>query len=302
MSSDVTNVAVVLGAPVDDVTVREAVDRIAEMVADGRATGRVHQVVTVNADFVVNAQGDPDLLAIMQRSDLAIPDGMPLVWGSKLLGTPLRERATGVELLPALVERAARDGHRICLFGAAPGIAARAADLLGARHPGATVVGLEAPVVGRDGSMDPTGLEPLRAVDADIVGVALGNPKQEHWISRHGTTLGCPVFIGIGGTLDFLTGQTRRAPQWMQRAGLEWLHRALSEPRRLAMRYAKDIAVFIPGLLGQAWHGRGGVNAEVASAAGAVRDARRRGDGVEGFDAAIIESARRLGAGGIFTS
>ncbi len=236
-----------LGAPVDDVTVEEAVDRIAAMVVDGRASGRVHQVVTVNVDFVVNAQGDRDLLAILRRADLAIPDGMPLVWGSRLLGTPIRERATGVELLPALVERAASDDLRVCLFGAAPGVAARAADLLVARYPGATVVGLEAPAVGRDGSMDPSGLAPLRAVDADIVGVALGNPKQEHWIARHGAAVGCPVFIGIGGTLDFLTGETTRAPAWMQRAGLEWLHRAMSEPRRLAMRYAKDIVVYLPG-------------------------------------------------------
>ena len=106
------------------------------MVADGRASGRVHQVVTVNVDFVVNAQSDPDLLDILQGSDLAIPDGMPVVWGSRLLGAPIRERATGVDLLPALVERGARDGHRICLFGAAPGVAARAADLLVARSPG----------------------------------------------------------------------------------------------------------------------------------------------------------------------
>jgi N-acetylglucosaminyldiphosphoundecaprenol N-acetyl-beta-D-mannosaminyltransferase len=301
MTSD-ARVAVVLGAPVDDVTVGEAVDRIAAMVADGRATGRVHQVVTVNVDFVVNAQDDEELLAILQRSDLAIPDGMPLVWGSRLLGTPIRERATGVELLPALVERATRDGYRICLFGAAPGVAARAAELLTTRYPGADVVGLEAPVVGRDGSMDPAGLEPVRAADPDIVGVALGNPKQEHWIARHGSTLGCPVFIGIGGTLDFLTGETTRAPGWMQRAGFEWLHRALSEPRRLAMRYARDIVVYLPGLARQAWRGRHGHNATVAAAATSVRNARHRGQPPPAVDPIVLDVARGLGAGGIFTA
>jgi N-acetylglucosaminyldiphosphoundecaprenol N-acetyl-beta-D-mannosaminyltransferase len=248
--------AVLLGAPVDDVTIAEAVDRIMEMVEVGRATGRVHQVATVNVDFLVNAAHDASLLTLLQRTDLAIPDGMPIVWGSRLVGTPLRQRTTGVDVLPALVERAATAGVRVCLFGAAPGVAGRAAEILSERYAGAQVVGLEAPVVGPDGAMDEAALERIRAARPDIVGVALGNPKQERWIARHGSALGTPVLIGIGGTLDFLTGVTRRAPSWMQRAGLEWVHRALSEPRRLAGRYARDLVVFGPGLLGQAWRGR----------------------------------------------
>jgi exopolysaccharide biosynthesis WecB/TagA/CpsF family protein len=248
--------AVLLGAPVDDVTIAEAVDRIIEMVAVGRETGRVHQVATVNVDFLVNAAHDPPLLNLLQRTDLAIPDGMPIVWGSRLIGTPLGERAAGVDLLPALVERAAASSYRVCLFGAAPGIARRAADLLSRRYPGAYVVGLEAPTIAPDGAMDESALDEIRAVRPDVVGVALGNPKQEWWIARHGPALGAPVFIGIGGTLDFLTGVTRRAPGWMQRFGLEWLHRAMSEPRRLVGRYARDFVVFVPGLLAQAWRGR----------------------------------------------
>jgi N-acetylglucosaminyldiphosphoundecaprenol N-acetyl-beta-D-mannosaminyltransferase len=248
--------AVLLGAPVDDVTVPEAVDRIMEMVEVGRATGRVHQVATVNVDFLVNATHDASLLDLLQRTDLAIPDGMPIVWGSRLVGTPLRQRTTGVDILPALVERAAAAGARVCLFGAAPGVAGRAAEILSERFAGAHVLGLEAPVIGSDGAMDEGQLEPIRAARPDIVGVALGNPKQEWWIARHGPALGAPVLIGIGGTLDFLTGVTRRAPSWMQRTGLEWLHRAVSEPRRLAGRYARDFVVFGPGLLVQAWRGR----------------------------------------------
>jgi N-acetylglucosaminyldiphosphoundecaprenol N-acetyl-beta-D-mannosaminyltransferase len=248
--------AVLLGAPVDDVTIAEAVDRIHEMVDIGRATGRVHQVATVNVDFVVNAAADAALLRILQRTDLAIPDGMPIVWGSRLLGTPLRERTTGVDLLPALVERAATTGHRICLFGGAPGIASRAAEILTEGHRAVDVVGLEAPAVSPDGAMDPRHLDPIREARPDIVGVALGNPKQERWIARHGSALGVPVLIGIGGTLDFLTGATRRAPSWMQRGGFEWLHRAASEPRRLIGRYARDIVVFGPRLAAQVWRGR----------------------------------------------
>jgi len=247
---------VLLGTPIDDVTMSEAVDRIAEMVATGRMARRVHQVATINVDFVINGTQDPDLLEILQHTDLAIPDGMGVVWGARLAGVPIRERTSGVDLVPALVARAAVEGWRVCMFGAAGGVAERAAELLRATHTNADVVGLAAPAVGADGSMDAGTVDSIRAFDADVVAVALGNPKQERWIARHGMAVGAPVFIGIGGTLDFLTGVTQRAPGWVQRSGLEWVHRALSEPRRLAGRYAKDIIVYGPGLVRQAWRGR----------------------------------------------
>jgi ABC-type transporter Mla MlaB component len=99
-------------------------------------------------------------------------------------------------------------------------------------------------------------VDALRDVRADVLGVALGNPKQERWIARWSRQVGAPVCIGIGGTLDFLTGTTTRAPDWMQRAGLEWIHRASSEPRRLVGRYAHDLVVFGPALIRQMWTGR----------------------------------------------
>ena len=248
--------AVVLGVPVDDVTVEEAVDIVDELIEASRSSGTVHQVATVNADFVVNALLDPSLLEILQRTSLAIPDGMPLVWGSRMFGTPLRQRTTGVDLLPAIIERAAQRGHRVVLFGAAPGIAARAADELSERYPGAEVQGIEAGTVSADGEIADSVLGELIAAAPDVVGVALGNPKQERWIRRNATTVGPGVYIGIGGTLDFLTGVTSRAPTWMQERGLEWLHRAGSEPSRLAMRYARDVRMFCPAVLRQAWEGR----------------------------------------------
>jgi N-acetylglucosaminyldiphosphoundecaprenol N-acetyl-beta-D-mannosaminyltransferase len=247
---------VLLGTPIDDVTMSEALDRIEAMIATGRTIGRVHQIATVNVDFLVNAAHDPSVLDIMQRTDLAIPDGMGVVWGARLTGVPIRERTSGADLVPALAERAARSGWRLCLFGAAPGVADAAAEMLRDTYVGADVVALAAPDVAADGSMNAAALVALRAIDADVVAVALGNPKQERWIARHGTALGAPVCIGIGGSLDFLTGVTRRAPAWMQRWGLEWIHRAMSEPRRLAGRYAKDLVVYLPAIAGQAWRGR----------------------------------------------
>ena len=200
------------------------------------------------------------MLDILQRSDLSIADGMPLVWASRLLGSPVRERTTGVDLVPAIVERAATDDLRIVFFGGAPTVAERAADILRRRFAAASITTIDAPMIGSDGSMDPERsaelVQTIRDARPDVVCVALGNPKQERWIDRYGAAVGAPVLIGIGGSLDFITGSTRRAPTWMQRLGLEWLHRAISEPRRLIGRYARDIRVFLPGVVAQAWRGR----------------------------------------------
>jgi N-acetylglucosaminyldiphosphoundecaprenol N-acetyl-beta-D-mannosaminyltransferase len=328
---NVRPVAVLLGTPIDDVTMDESLDLIASMVDVGRRTGRVHQVTTVNVDFVVNAAADDALRTVMRGADLSIPDGMGIVWGARLVGTPLRERTAGADLVPALAQRAARDGWRLCLFGGADGVADRAADVLREQAPGVDVVVVPAPMIGADGSMDVEVVEQLAAVAADIIGVALGNPKQERWIAAHGRAVGAPVCIGIGGTLDFLTGATTRAPMWMQRAGLEWIHRAGSEPRRLVGRYAHDLVVFGPALVRQMWVGRrrrnrgavlvrdaegpGGTcvvelsglrrldNASTTMIVAVGRAARRAGDdvAVEGIGAAIWADAERLGVGAFLT-
>jgi N-acetylglucosaminyldiphosphoundecaprenol N-acetyl-beta-D-mannosaminyltransferase len=244
-------IASILGVPVDDVTMDEAIDRIVEMVEDGRSSGRVHQIATVNVDFLCNAVHDDRLMGILGRTDLSIADGMPLVWGSRWLGTPLRERVTGADLVPALVGRAASHGYRVYFFGAAPTVAASAADVLRQRYPGAEIVADAGPMFADPADMDPAALEPIKAARPDICCVALGNPKQELWIERFGADVGAPVIIGVGGTLDFVSGAKRRAPGWAQRSGLEWVHRAVTEPRRLIRRYARDLIVFGPRLARQ---------------------------------------------------
>jgi N-acetylglucosaminyldiphosphoundecaprenol N-acetyl-beta-D-mannosaminyltransferase len=251
--------AFVLGVPVDDVTIGEAVDLVFDLVADGRARHRCHQVATVNVDFVVNAVRDPGMLAVLQRTSLSIPDGMPIVWGSRLLNSPLRERVAGADLVPALVARSVERGARVLLFGSAPGIAAAVARDLTVQFPGANVAGDTGPQFARALDLEVSAVESIREFDPDICCVAMGNPKQEEFIARFGGELDVPVMIGIGGTLDFLAGNTRRAPTWMRRAGLEWLHRAMSEPRRLVRRYARDACVFLPRLARQTWRGRRGV-------------------------------------------
>jgi N-acetylglucosaminyldiphosphoundecaprenol N-acetyl-beta-D-mannosaminyltransferase len=245
--------AVILGTPIDDLNLAEALDRIEQMVLAGRASGRVHQVATVNADFVVQALFDPELRYLLQHADLLTADGMPLVWGMRLLGISLPGRVTGADLVPALAQRAAQRGLSIYFLGGEPGVAARAADLLKSKYPELQVAGVHSPSHSSVLDMDTSFLEEIRSAGPDILLVAFGNPKQEKWIGMYGRRLGVPVMIGVGGSLDFIAGQTRRAPEWMQRSGLEWVFRLLHEPRRLFRRYAVDLAVFSSYFLRQWW-------------------------------------------------
>jgi N-acetylglucosaminyldiphosphoundecaprenol N-acetyl-beta-D-mannosaminyltransferase len=264
---------VILGVPVDILTTDEALDRVDEMVAAGRATGRVHQVATVNADFVVNALHDPELRRILQRADMTTADGMPIVWGGRLLGAPLPDRVTGVDLIPPLAGRAAERGYSLFLLGARPGVAARAAEKLVARNPGLRIAGVLSPPQSPLVEMDPGLVAEINAACPDILLVAFGNPKQEKWIAMHAPALRVPVCIGVGGTLDFIAGETRRAPRWMRQRGLEWLFRLAQEPRRLWRRYAHDLASFGTHFAGL-WlaesraHANGDAAAELISLAG----------------------------------
>lgn len=235
---------VVLGVPIDNLTMDEALARCDEFVAAGRATGRTHQIATVNADFVVNSLHDPELRRILQEADMATADGMPLVWASHLLGGPLPGRVTGADMVPALAARAAERGYSIYFLGAREGVAAMAAEILQQRHPGLKVAGVFSPPPTSVLEMERSVFERVRDARPDILLVAFGNPKQEKWIRMYAPELQIPLCIGVGGALDMIVGVTKRAPAWMQRSGLEWVYRLLQEPRRLLKRYIHDFAYF----------------------------------------------------------
>lgn len=238
----------VCGVPVHDCTLDEAVDHVGEMVDRGRATGRGHQVATVNLDFLANAGDDPTLRGLLQRADLAVADGMPVVWGSRWVGTPLRERVAGADLVPALARRGAEEGWSLYLLGGAPGVADRVANDLRSTHPELVVTADAGPRIERPEDTDPTALRRIRDAAPDVLLVALGHPKQERWIDHHRDRLGVPVMVGVGASLDFLAGVQRRAPEWMQRSGTEWLYRAVHEPARLVPRYTRDLVRMGPRL------------------------------------------------------
>lgn len=216
----------ILGVPVDNITGEEALARIEAFIESGRP----HQVVTVNPEFVVAAQSDANFFQVLKEADLSLPDGAGLLWAARFLGTPLSARLAGVDIVRRIASLAARRGYWLFLLGAAEGVAEATAMRLGEENPGLKIAGTYA------GSPDPKEeeeiIEMIRAARPHLLLVAYGAPQQDLWIHRHLGRLGVPVAMGVGGAFDFISGKAKRAPRWMQRWGLEWLHRLLHEPWR----------------------------------------------------------------------
>jgi N-acetylglucosaminyldiphosphoundecaprenol N-acetyl-beta-D-mannosaminyltransferase len=243
----------VAGVLVDDVSMADAVDAIDRLIARQAPA----YVLTPNADHVVRVQRDPSFAAIYREAALVLADGMPIVWASRLLGTPLQEKVSGSDLFPHLCARAAEKGYGVYLLGGQPGAAAVAGARLKTRHPALRIAGHCCPPLGFDQD-EAASAQVVRAVveaRPHILFVALGSPKQERWIHRHLATCQVPVAIGVGASIDFAAGVVRRAPGWMQRAGLEWLWRLLVEPRRLWRRYLIEDPKFI-WYVARQWWGR----------------------------------------------
>lgn len=226
---------------------RDSLEEVAQEVAQLAARGSPAMVVTPNADHVVNLERDEALRAAYGRADVVVPDGMPVVWASWLLGSPVKERVTGSDLMPRLCAIAAQRGLKIFLLGGAEGVAQRAADNLKRSHPQLVVAGTLSPPLGfeRDAAQNARIVQAIRASGADLVFVCLGSPKQEVWASEHLAEFDHGVFLGVGAAVDFCAGTLKRAPPWMRRTGLEWLHRLSRDPRRLLGRYAKDLYFFV---------------------------------------------------------
>lgn len=212
---------------------------VTERVASELAAGRGGWLVTANVDFVQRAATDPSYRALYAEADLIVADGAPLVWASRLRGEPVPERVAGADLVWTLAEAAAAGGHGLYLLGGDGQAAEIAAQRLVERSPALRVVGYSSPWI----SIPPTEeeLEPIRAElrrsDARLVYVALGSPKQEHLIRALRGEFPEVWWMGCGISLSFIAGKVGRAPRWMQRLGLEWSHRLLQEPGRLASRY-----------------------------------------------------------------
>ena len=188
-------------------------------------------VVTLDSSMCVIARDDPALMDIVCHAQLVTPDSAGVLWACRRLGTPLKERVSGVEIVDRLCSLSPTRGYRLFFFGSAPGVAQAAAERMRVRYPGCQVVGT------RDGfftpEQEPEIVEQIKMARPDILCVALGIPRQEKWIHRFREELRVPVLIGVGGTFDVYSGRVKRAPVWMQRLNLEWLYRLLKNPRKI---------------------------------------------------------------------
>jgi len=205
----------------------EAVARIRTFVQEERP----HLVVTCNPEMVMTSLSDLLFAEILRRADLVVPDGIGVVWASRVLGSPLKERVPGIELMEAVLAEAAREGWRVFLLGGEPGIAAAAARAMKESFPGLNIVGEHHGFFSR--SEEPQVLEMVRAAKPHVLLLALGVPRQEKWAAAHLGSLRVPVAIGVGGSFNVWAGVDKRAPQWMRNIHLEWLYRIIRQPWRL---------------------------------------------------------------------
>jgi exopolysaccharide biosynthesis WecB/TagA/CpsF family protein len=239
-----------LGLDLDPVSEAEVIATILR----GLDRGKGGFVVTPNLHHLRELSRNRDLTPLFSAADLVVADGMPLVWASRLQGSSLPERVAGSELIWSLTAEAARRDRSVFLLGGAPGVAATAEKRLRECYPGAALAGTHCPPFGfeSDGKAVEDMRHRLREARPDIVFVGLGFPKQERLIAYLRSEFPRTWFLGVGYSFSFVAGETPRAPGWMMRSGLEWLHRMVHEPRRLASRYLVHGLPFAARLFGSA--------------------------------------------------
>ncbi len=231
----------VWGLPLARLTIAQAADEVGRLIQRGVPS----LFITANLHYAMLSDGDPRLQSVNQGAAFLLADGMPLVWYSRLGPHPLPERVTGADLIYLLCERAAQRGHRVFLLGGAPGVAEAAGAELLRRYPGLPLAGTAAPDLDQLSPKEHAALlARIRQARPDLLLVAFGQPKGELWLAENLAAIGAAANVQVGASFDFVTGRLRRAPRWSQRMGLEWLYRALSEPRRLGPRYLSN-AMFL---------------------------------------------------------
>lgn len=237
-SLDVPKRVSILRAMIDNIRFKDVFNRIEQSI--GKQEG-IH-IITPNVHHLILLENDEEFRRIYQNASLVVADGMPLIWASKFLGTPLKEKISGSDLVPEICKVAARKGYKLFFLGGRSGAVQKAKEKLEGRFPFIKIVGVYVPPFGFENyrSEDEKIVKLIKESNPDILLVGLGAPKQEKWIYKHSKELNVPVSIGVGATFEFIAGVVKRAPRWMQKVGLEWLWRLMMEPQRLWKRYLID--------------------------------------------------------------
>ena len=233
-----------LNSYIDNLTMKEAIE-VTEHLIDRDGCS---YVVTPNLDHIVTLENDQEFAEVYSNADLILADGKPLIWISKLLKNPIKEKISGSDFFPRMCEMCANKGYTIFILGAAEGIADKAARNLCKKYQGLKIVGTYSPPVGFERNEEE--LKKIKNLigkaKPDVLAVSLGSPKGEKFIYKHLKEYGVSLGISIGATIDFEAGNVKRAPKWMSNHGLEWLFRITQDPKRLAKRYWFDAIKIIP--------------------------------------------------------
>ncbi len=225
----------VLGVQVDAVQIPDVIARMSEWIEQRAAT---HYITVTGMHGVMEAHQAAKFRAVLEDADMVVPDGMPLVWISRLRGYGLHRRVYGPELMLRFCQETARNGYRHFIYGGDTGVPEQLAARLEAECPGIRIVGMHSPPF-RPLTLeeDAAAVNMINRAAPDVLWVGLGTPKQDRWMHEHRDRLRVPVMVGVGAAFDFLASRKKQAPAWMQEHGLEWLFRLLQEPRRLWKRY-----------------------------------------------------------------
>lgn len=241
---------IILGVPIYDCSMEQVLDRMDKFIVYGRATGQTYQVATVDVNLVMKAQNDAELHRILLETDLVAASGMPLLWASYLLGTPLAERVTGADLMWALGKRATEKGHGLYLLGKTDALAKQTGQLLQEHYPRLRIIGTSgAP---KSYHADVLLTQKIKATQPDILVVAFESSQQEKWMAAHRKLLPVPVMLDVNEGFEFITGRSKRAPLFLQKMGGEWLYCLAQQPSALWRQYLGNLS-FAPLFLRQLW-------------------------------------------------
>jgi N-acetylglucosaminyldiphosphoundecaprenol N-acetyl-beta-D-mannosaminyltransferase len=239
----------ILGVQVSSITNANLLDAFSEAIAKKQFT----QVAITPVNSIVAALKDEKVKEVYNASEYVLCDGMPVKWAASLLGTPIKERITGLDLLPDLIDLVAHKNFTVFLLGASPGVGEKLKQVILAKYPNIQIVGIYVPPFMKTFTAEENQkmVDAVNAVKPDIVLVSLTAPKQDLWIAQNRDVLKTFVCIGIGGAFEVMAGLAKRAPKWMHGAGLEWFYRFIQEPKRMFRRYFIEAPIFIPLVIKQ---------------------------------------------------